>query len=114
MLEVNQAKRLMDLEKENTRLKRIVADQMLGMEILQETLEKPGHKRQMAGEFVSAGRCSGRQICRYFRLHRWTFRFRARQLNAWMMRVKAAVRRVSGRYSQWGYANVARLLQGEG
>ena len=40
MLEVNQAKRLMDLEKENTRLKRIVADQMLGMEILQETLEK--------------------------------------------------------------------------
>ena len=74
----------------------------------------PGPKRQMAGEFVSAGRCSGRQICRYFRLHRWTFRFRARQLNAWMMRVKAAVRRVSGRYSQWGYANVARLLQGEG
>ena len=74
----------------------------------------PGPKRQMAGEFVSAGRCSGRQICRYFRLHRSTFRFRARQLNAWMMRLKEAVRRVSGQYSQWGYAKVARLLQGEG
>jgi len=89
MLEVNQAKRLMDLEKENTRLKRIVADQMLGMEILQETLEKPGHKRQMAGEFVSAGRCSGRQICRYFRLHRSTFRFRARGIPPKKWRLEA-------------------------
>ncbi len=40
MLEVNQAKRLKELEKENGRLKRIVADQMLGMELLQEALEK--------------------------------------------------------------------------
>ena len=40
MLEVNQAKRLKDLEKENGRLKRIVADQVLGMELLQEALEK--------------------------------------------------------------------------
>ena len=31
-----------------------------------------------------------------------------------MMRLQAAVRRVSGQYSQWGYAKVARLLQGEG
>ena len=34
------AKRLKELEKENARLKRIVADQVLGMEILQEALEK--------------------------------------------------------------------------
>ena len=40
MMEVNQAKRLKGLEKENARLKRIVADQLLGMEILQEALEK--------------------------------------------------------------------------
>ena len=40
MLEVNQAKRLKELERENARLKRIVADQLLGMEILQEVLEK--------------------------------------------------------------------------
>ena len=40
MMEVNQAKRLKELEKENARLKRIVADQLLGMEILQEALEK--------------------------------------------------------------------------
>ena len=40
MMGVNQAKRLKELERENARLKRIVADQVLGMEILQEALEK--------------------------------------------------------------------------
>ena len=35
LLDVKQAKRLKELEAENTRLKRIVADQVLGMEILQ-------------------------------------------------------------------------------
>ncbi len=40
MLDVKQAKRLKELEEENGRLKRIVADQVLGMEILPEALEK--------------------------------------------------------------------------
>ena len=40
MMEISQAKRLKELEKENARLKKIVADQVLGMEILQEALEK--------------------------------------------------------------------------
>ena len=40
LLDVKQAKRLKELEAENKRLKRIVADQVLGMEILQEAIEK--------------------------------------------------------------------------
>ena len=40
LLDVKQAKRLKELEAENRRLKHIVADQVLGMEILQEALEK--------------------------------------------------------------------------
>ena len=40
LLDVKQAKRLKELEAENRRLKTIVADQMLGMEILQEAIEK--------------------------------------------------------------------------
>jgi putative transposase len=40
LLDVKQAKRLKELEAENTRLKRIVADQVLGMEIIQEALER--------------------------------------------------------------------------
>ena len=40
LLDMKQAKRLKELEAENRRLKRMVADQLLGMEILQEALEK--------------------------------------------------------------------------
>ncbi len=40
LLDVKQAKRLKELEAENTRLKRIAADQRPGMEIIQEALEK--------------------------------------------------------------------------
>ena len=40
LLDIKQAKRLKELDAENKRLKKIVADQLLGMEILQEALEK--------------------------------------------------------------------------
>jgi len=40
MLNLDQAKRLKELEKENARLKRMLADEMLGKELLQEALEK--------------------------------------------------------------------------
>jgi len=37
---LDQAKRLKELEKENARLKRMLADEMLGKELLKEALEK--------------------------------------------------------------------------
>ena len=40
MLEVDQAKQLMELQRENARLKRMLADEMLGKELLKEALEK--------------------------------------------------------------------------
>lgn len=40
MMEVADAKRLKALEKENAELKKMYADAMLGMKILQETIEK--------------------------------------------------------------------------
>ena len=40
MLEVNQAKQLKELQRENARLKRMLADEMLGKELLKEALEK--------------------------------------------------------------------------
>jgi putative transposase len=68
----------------------------------------------VAEPLVEAKRCSQRQACRYFRLHRSTFRYEARQPDAWMMRLKAAVRRLSGKYSRWGYAKITQLLKQEG
>ena len=40
MLEVNQSKQLKELQKENAQLKRMLADEMLGKELLKEALEK--------------------------------------------------------------------------
>lgn len=40
LMELDQAKQLKDLQKENARLKRMLADEMLGKELLREALEK--------------------------------------------------------------------------
>ena len=40
MMELDQAKQLRQLQKENSRLKRMLADEMLGKELLKEALEK--------------------------------------------------------------------------
>jgi len=40
MMELDQAKQLKELQRENARLKRMLADEMLGKELLKEALEK--------------------------------------------------------------------------
>ena len=40
MMEIDQAKQLKELQKENARLKRMLADEMPGKELLKEALEK--------------------------------------------------------------------------
>ena len=40
MLEISQAKQLKELQRENARLKRMLADEMLGKELSKEALEK--------------------------------------------------------------------------
>ena len=40
MMELDQAKQLKELQKENVRLNRMLADEMLGKELLKEALEK--------------------------------------------------------------------------
>ena len=40
MLEINKAKQPKEIKRENTLLKRMLADEMLGKEVLKEVLEK--------------------------------------------------------------------------
>ena len=61
MIDVNQAKRMKELEKENARLKRMLADKMLGIEILQETLEKKWQMSLTLGSKPWAQAASGRE-----------------------------------------------------
>ncbi len=125
MIDVNQAKRMKELEKENARLKRMLADKLLGIEIVQETLEKngrcrlrsvvsAGHKRQVAKSLVAEGQCTMRAACRYFHLHRCPYAYRAKHPDAWLTKLKGAVRRLSRQYASWGYPKITKLFKHEG
>ena len=62
MLQVDQAKQLKELQRENARLKRMLADEMLGKELLKEALEKSHEPRSQATD------C--RRACDWGPLHR--------------------------------------------
>ena len=55
-----------------------------------------------------------RAACRYFHLHRCTYAYRAKYPDAWLTKLKAAVRRLSGQYARWGYPKITKLLKDEG
>ena len=74
----------------------------------------PGHKRQIAGIFVNRGLCSERAACRHVGLHRSTFQYEAKQPNAWVARLKIALKRMSRLHPELGYAKITRLLKDEG
>lgn len=74
----------------------------------------PGHKRQVVRSLVDRGRCTARAACRHFVLHRSTFRYEAKEPDAWLARLKAALRRVSNAHPELGYAKITRLLKQAG
>jgi len=69
MISIDQEKRLKELEKENTGLKRMLADEILRKELLKEALVKvvsTAYKRQIAESFVKHGKCRKRIACSHF------------------------------------------------
>jgi len=74
----------------------------------------PGQKRQIIESMVRQGRCTARMACRHFGLHRSTFSYAAKEPNAWLAKLKAAVRQMSRVHPEMGYVKIARLLKKEG
>ena len=74
----------------------------------------PGHKRQIIVAMVNRGRCTAREACRHFGLNRSTFGYEAKQPDAWMAKLKAALRRMSREHPELGYMKIARLLKKAG
>jgi ABC-type transport system substrate-binding protein len=117
MMELDQAKQFKEPQKESARLKRMLADEMLDRELLKEALEKTmsaGHKRQIIVATVDRGRFTTREACRHFGLHRSSFSYDAKQPDAWMAKLKAALRRISREHPEMGYMKIARLLKKAG
>jgi hypothetical protein len=79
-MDLNEAKRLDELERENTELKKMLAEAPPGKRVLEYVVEKimsPGQKKQMIRAVVEDGLCSGRKGCRITRLTRSTWWYRA-------------------------------------
>jgi transposase InsO family protein len=74
----------------------------------------PGHKRQIAEQFVSGDRCTARAACRHFGLHRSTFAYQAKEPDAWLAKLKSALHRMSNKHPELGYPKITRLLKKEG
>jgi len=64
--------------------------------------------------FVAQGRCSGRQACRYFKIHRSTYRYQAKEPDAWRKHLRSAEKHYSLKHRRWGYPKIIKLLQEDG
>ena len=62
---------------------------------------------------MTGGKCSERSARRHFGLHRSTFRYEAKEPDAWLARLKTALRRLSREHPEMGYAKITRLLKEE-
>lgn len=74
----------------------------------------PGHKRQIAEEFVSGERCTARAAYRHFGLHRSTFGYKAKEPDALLAKLKCALRGMSNQHPELCYPKITRLLKKEG
>lgn len=63
---------------------------------------------------MSLGRCTEREVCRHFGLHRSTFGYRPKVVSPWLLKLKATVERTSRAHAELGYAKITRLLQADG
>lgn len=79
-MNLNVARRLKELELENTELKKMLADAMRAKNVLEYALEKnvsPARKKPVVAAAVQAGVCSGRAGCRTLGLSRSGYAYQA-------------------------------------
>lgn len=112
-MEIDEVKELKALREENARLKRLVADQVLNIQVLKEVNAKmvsPSQRRHAAHGVVAAGLCSRRQACRYLGLARSSLGYRRRRLSERRVQTEAAIVELSRRHPRYGYRCVHALV----
>lgn len=117
-MEISEARRLKELERENGELKKMLAEALLKNRILEAVCGKkncePGAPKKLAHTMVAAKLCSGRAACRFLRLARSTFWYRARLSSARQGHLLKRLRELSDQHPRYGYRRIAALLRQEG
>ncbi|MGB2965026.1 MAG: IS3 family transposase [Anaerolineales bacterium] len=116
-LDMTQAKKLKNLEKENARLKYLVADLSLDNAILKEgALKKvvsPDRRRQAVKQAINAMDISERRACRVLQQPRSTQRYQKEvPEDEELLRMK--VIKLASAYGRYGYRRVTALLRNQG
>ncbi|WP_408833527.1 IS3 family transposase [Acidocella sp.] len=116
-LDMDQARRLKDLEKENNRLKRLVADLSLEKQILKDgcrgKLVSPERRRQAVAKIRETYHLSERRACRFLDHSRGTQRY-VSQSRPDEDKLTQAIIALAGNYGRYGYRRVTALLQAGG
>ena len=108
-------KRLRQLEDENAKLKRIVAELSLDKAMLQDVLKKalrPGRKRQLVDQLRSDWKVSARRACSTIRVSRSLYIYKSRRNDQADLKVK--IRDICETRVRYGYRRVHILLRREG
>lgn len=115
-MQVSDAKRLRQLEAENAKLKRVVADLTLDKEALKELLAKklvkPAGRRRACRHLIETREMSERRACRLVGLHRSVARYCGRPRDDSAARTR--LRELAGAYRRYGYLRLHVLLRNEG
>ncbi|WP_086000132.1 IS3 family transposase [Novosphingobium sp. AP12] len=114
-LEVSEARRLRDLESENAKLKRLLADAMLDQAALKDLLGKkvltPAAKREAVAHLQACHGMSERRACRVIDADRKSVRYRSTRDDG-VLREK--LRDLANQRRRFGYRRLHILLRREG
>ncbi|MEO1474190.1 MAG: IS3 family transposase [Pseudomonadota bacterium] len=116
-LKVDQARRLKDLEKENARLKRLLADAELDKAILKEAafgkLLSPERRRRFVDHVTDKLGVSQRRACRSVGQVRST-QWRQLKVSSDEPALTSAIVDLARRYGRYGYRRITALLRAQG
>lgn len=114
-LEVNEAKRLRELESENAKLKKLLADKLLEVEAMKDVLSKvvkPARKKPIVARLVEHHRLSERTACRLVGLSRTAYRYQAKPKGDQVLRER--LKCLAAEHTRYGYLLLHGMLKAEG
>ncbi|MEG3620375.1 IS3 family transposase [Magnetovibrio sp. PR-2] len=115
-MEVSDAKRLRELESENAKLKKLLAEQMLDnvalKDVLSRKLVRPSGKRSVVSHMVSEHGLSQRRACRLASLNLSTWQYKSRRPDVQGLRERIV--ELAAERRRFGYRRLHILLRREG
>ncbi|MCB0925561.1 MAG: IS3 family transposase [Mycobacterium sp.] len=117
-MKASDAKRLKELEAENTRLKKLVANQALDIDMLKEIqggkLLTPNRKRSAVKALRKRFGVSERRACTVVGLHRSTMRLAPPPMSTEEAELRAWLRKFSTDRPRWGWRRAAKMARRAG